>query len=136
MKPKGIDWDKADWSKSNHELAREYGVVRKTVDLARRRRGIQLSKPGHGKGNHEAKGRVIKNQDYVFGTKKAWKRAVRKLYGEACSCCGYHRPPVINHCHHIIAQQDGGLHVVTNGIVLCSRCHDEIHAGLLELPLR
>ncbi len=65
---------------------------------------------------------------------QVWKKAVRSYYGLACVSCGYQKKEIINHCHHRIPTSKGGLNTVRNGIVLCSRCHDEEHAGLLKIP--
>lgn len=46
-----------------------------------------------------------------------------------CQVCGYHRLPA--RIHRLIP---GGPYRVPNIVALCSRCHDEIHAGLTPPP--
>lgn len=153
MKPKGIKWDDVDWTQSNHDLALQYGVRTRTVAKARERRGLPNPRFGHGKGDPNAADREvwklspankpIRDLDYEFacdirkdGRRKAnssFRRAVIDMFGSECSNCGYHKPPVKPHVHHIVSLGEGGKNCIRNGIVLCSRCHDEVHAGLLSL---
>lgn len=42
--------------------------------------------------------------------------------------------PRILELHHLIAHADGGENNAKNLIVLCSRCHDLVHAGKLTIP--
>lgn len=152
MKPKGIDYSTVDWTKSNRELADELGVHIRTIYDARIRRGIPNNKKFAGRGNpnptnqpwkHSSKIIPIDDPDYEFafiskgdGRKKpckSWNNAVLRKYGSVCMNCGYYKPPVQNHCHHIVSISDGGKNTVNNAIVLCSRCHDEVHAKLINL---
>ena len=58
-----------------------------------------------------------------------------------CRSCGWNRgkwtkrDPRILELHHLNQHKDGGHNTATNLVVLCSRCHDEVHAGRLELPM-
>lgn len=57
-----------------------------------------------------------------------------------CQLCGWNREkwtrddPRILELHHIEEHVEGGPNIPENLVVLCSRCHDEIHAGRIELP--
>lgn len=42
--------------------------------------------------------------------------------------------PRILELHHIVEHVAGGLNIPENLIVLCSKCHDDIHAGRRQLP--
>lgn len=61
--------------------------------------------------------------------------------GNQCRVCGWDRAgwtredPRILELHHIAHHADGGSNVASNLVVICSRCHDEVHAGRLELPM-
>lgn len=56
------------------------------------------------------------------------KREVRQRDGFGCVFCGY---PLVRY-HHIIHHADGGLDTSENLVSVCSNCHDEIHAGILQ----
>ena len=56
-----------------------------------------------------------------------------RKFGKACTICQYCKPFINNHCHHIVSLANGGKNTINNGIVLCSRCHDEVHAGIINL---
>lgn len=59
---------------------------------------------------------------------------------DSCELCGWNRSgwskrdPRILELHHIREHAKGGKNIVSNLIVLCSRCHDDIHAEKKELP--
>lgn len=42
--------------------------------------------------------------------------------------------PRILELHHLKAHVEGGGNIATNLIVLCNRCHDDIHAGRRTIP--
>jgi hypothetical protein len=60
----------------------------------------------------------------------------------SCQSCGWNharsRPgdPRILELHHVQQHAAGGPNSLENLVVLCSRCHDELHAGRLTLPTR
>ncbi len=68
------------------------------------------------------------------------QRAVYERDNNTCRLCGWNRScwsredPRILELHHVIQHADGGHNEPGNLIVLCSRCHDGIHAGRLDLP--
>ena len=55
--------------------------------------------------------------------------------------CGWHiekwteRDPRILELHHMVAHKDRGANTVENLVVLCNRCHDELHAKRLDPKL-
>ncbi len=69
---------------------------------------------------------------------------VQKLVYErahsTCQLCKWGRQkwsrkdPRILELHHIAEHADGGPNVPENLVVLCSRCHDDVHAGRRKLP--
>ncbi|MCK4626980.1 MAG: HNH endonuclease [Phycisphaerae bacterium] len=67
--------------------------------------------------------------------KKVYKRA-----GSTCELCGWTRDrwtredPRILELHHVAEHATGGPNTPENLVVLCSRCHDDVHAGRRELP--
>ena len=146
-------YDTLDWTKSNRELSIEMSVGVRAIARARKRRGISKAKLLDGAGHSSPPNRYtlwqsspvtkpINDLDYEFAKKNsktgrggghAWHKAVIRACGYACSLCSYYKPPVANHCHHKIPLSQGGKNTIRNGIVLCSRCHLEVHAGLLEL---
>jgi len=68
------------------------------------------------------------------------QRTVYERANSTCELCGWSRErwtrddPRILELHHITEHADGGPNVPENLVVLCSRCHDDIHAGRRELP--
>lgn len=63
------------------------------------------------------------------------ERAVYARDNNTCRCCGWsretsgHDSPRILELHHREHHAQGGENSVDNLVVLCSRCHDEVHAG-------
>ena len=57
-----------------------------------------------------------------------------------CRLCKWHRKkwtrrdPRILELHHIQEHARGGANIARNLIVICSKCHDEVHAGRKRLP--
>ena len=68
------------------------------------------------------------------------QRTVYERANSTCELCGWNREmwtrsdPRILELHHIAEHADGGPNIPENLLVLCSRCHDDIHAGRRELP--
>ena len=67
--------------------------------------------------------------------KAVYERAVNK-----CENCGWcherwlKSDPRILEIHHIKKHVEGGKNTMENLVVLCSKCHDEIHSGKRKLP--
>jgi len=68
------------------------------------------------------------------------QKTVYERDNNTCRLCAWSREkwnrkdPRILELHHIQEHADGGANVAQNLIVLCSKCHDEIHAGRKQLP--
>ena len=68
------------------------------------------------------------------------QKVVYERANNICQLCGWTREqwtrndPRILELHHITEHADGGANVLENLVVLCSRCHDDIHAHRIELP--
>jgi hypothetical protein len=68
------------------------------------------------------------------------QRIVYERASSTCGLCGWSRArwtrddPRILELHHITEHAEGGPNVPGNLAVLCSRCHDDVHAGRTELP--
>ena len=68
------------------------------------------------------------------------QKKVYKRDRQCCMCCGWNRKrwsredPRILELHHKTEHVDGGLNTEENLVTLCSKCHDEIHAGRQGLP--
>ncbi|MDY7010280.1 MAG: HNH endonuclease signature motif containing protein [Planctomycetota bacterium] len=67
----------------------------------------------------------------------------KKVYERSdttCELCGWNRDrwtrkdPRILELHHVTEHATGGLNTPENLVVLCSRCHDDIHAGRKQIP--
>jgi len=70
----------------------------------------------------------------------AAQKEVYERAGNACQLCGWSRErwtredPRILELHHLLHHVTGGANTPDNLVVLCSKCHDGVHAGRLELP--
>lgn len=68
------------------------------------------------------------------------QRALYERAGNRCQLCGWNRDrwtreaPRILELHHVTEHADGGRNVPENLVVLCSKCHDDLHSGRTELP--
>jgi hypothetical protein len=67
-------------------------------------------------------------------------RAVYERDHSTCRLCGWNRDkwtredPRILELHHISEHAKGGRNIPENLVVLCTRCHDDIHAERRQLP--
>lgn len=68
------------------------------------------------------------------------QRVVYERANNTCQLCGWNREkwtrddPRILELHHVEEHVEGGPNIPENLVVLCGRCHDEVHAGRRELP--
>lgn len=68
------------------------------------------------------------------------QKAVYERAKSSCELCGWNRErwtredPRILELHHLSEHAEGGKNVAENLIVLCSKCHDDVHAGRRQLP--
>jgi hypothetical protein len=68
------------------------------------------------------------------------QKAVYERDDNRCKNCGWDRSqwrredPRILELHHLEEHAEGGPNVKENLVCLCSRCHDELHAGRIHLP--
>jgi hypothetical protein len=73
-------------------------------------------------------GEYVGGNERVFRSVQAWARAVRASRPARCEMCGWDRAKC--DVHHRIPMSNGGLSVVSNGLVLCPNCHREQHEQL------
>ncbi|MGY4767908.1 DUF222 domain-containing protein [Kribbella sp. CWNU-51] len=52
---------------------------------------------------------------------------------KGCVCCG--APPIYCDAHHVISWIDGGETKITNLVLLCKRCHRDLHAGHWDIHI-
>ena len=152
MKSKNIEWDKVDWNLNNGEIARLLGLHTTTVFEARKKRNISpATTPGRCSPENRFKEsykyspvtKPIRDLDYEFsvsirkdGRKKAnksFRQAAIDMLGPICKICGYYKESISNHVHHIIPLSEGGKNNIRNAIILCSRCHNEVHANVITI---
>lgn len=68
------------------------------------------------------------------------QKAVYERDNSTCRLCGWNRArwskrdPRILELHHLSEHAAGGNNIAQNLAVLCSRCHDDVHAGRRRLP--
>jgi len=70
---------------------------------------------------NEGKSYSIANGEHCYKTRHGWSIAVLRHYGNKCERCGWNKARCDS--HHRIAKSKNGLHVISNGIVLCPNCH-------------
>lgn len=86
----------------------------------------------------ESKDRIAESHDRRIPFEV--QKTVYERDNNTCRFCGWRREkwtrkdPRILELHHIQEHVAGGANVAQNLIVLCSKCHDEIHAGRKKLP--
>jgi 5-methylcytosine-specific restriction endonuclease McrA len=141
-----------DWTRSTRELADEYGCTKETVRTYRKRAGFERAQsvrnPVYESIDWSLSRREIAlRYGLSFWTVRKWARRLLKgqkrkptatprkpkIPSLACSECGYLRPGVSNHRHHIIHRKDGGDDSLHNLVSLCPNCHAEAHAGFLTV---
>ncbi len=72
---------------------------------------------------------------------EAVQKAVYSRDANKCRVCGWEHArwtkedPRILELHHLEHHVAGGHNTASNLIVICSRCHDGVHAGRIELPM-
>lgn len=141
-----VDYSNIDWSLSNHSIAQILGITRGSVRKKREKLGLPPSihkSSGNPNPYKGPKRSITTDIDFEFAWKKkgkngkgggkAWSRAVKNAKGVVCQICGYNKNSIINDCHHITPISKGGKNTIRNGIVLCARCHTEVHAGILKI---
>jgi hypothetical protein len=52
---------------------------------------------------------------------------------KGCVCCG--APPIYCDAHHVLSWIDGGETKITNLVLLCKRCHRDLHAGHWDIQI-
>jgi hypothetical protein len=52
---------------------------------------------------------------------------------KGCVCCG--APPIYCDAHHVISWIDGGETKIDNLVLLCKRCHRDLHAGSWDIHI-
>jgi len=68
------------------------------------------------------------------------QKEVYERAANTCQLCAWTREqwtrkdPRIFELHHVVEHVVGGSNTVENLIVVCSRCHDEVHAGRMDVP--
>ena len=68
------------------------------------------------------------------------QKAVYERDENRCKNCGWNRSqwrrddPRMLELHHLEEHAEGGSNIKENLVCLCSRCHDDVHAGRIQLP--
>ncbi len=78
----------------------------------------------------DSRGQVLELGRTVRLFTPAQRRALAVQYG-GCATPGCGAPVAWTETHHVVWWQLGGPTDVANGILLCSHCHHEVHAGRL-----
>lgn len=70
---------------------------------------------------NEGKNYVVEDGMKCYKTRHGWAKAVRTFYGNKCEMCGWDK--TMCDVHHRSEKSKGGVHTLSNGIVLCPNCH-------------
>ncbi len=76
---------------------------------------------------NEGKSYAIKDGGHCYRTRHAWAKAAIRLLGNKCQRCGWSEARC--DVHHKTPKSKGGLHTISNAIVLCPNCHRVHHEG-------
>ena len=68
---------------------------------------------------------AINTGSRCYKTRHAWAKAAIREFGPSCQDCGWNRARC--DVHHRLPKANGGLHTLTNAIVLCPNCHRVRH---------
>lgn len=82
------------------------------------------------------KPRLLEKRQAKALTKKEWRalhKTVAERDGKRCRNCGVERGLDL---HHVIFRSLGGKDVAENLVLLCARCHQDVHGHLLKLRWR
>lgn len=60
------------------------------------------------------------------------RRVVLERDHEQCVACGRGGENILQ-LHHLVYRSQGGTHTEENLATLCRDCHDDVHAGLLDV---
>lgn len=124
--------DAREFARRTRELRTEHGYAVSTRFTGR---------PDLGVGQYilESLDRVAEPHDRRIPEKI--QKEVYQRDNHTCRICHWDRvlwtkeQPRILELHHLKHHAHGGLNTAENLIVICSRCHDEVHAGRLQLPM-
>lgn len=74
---------------------------------------------------NDGKSYAIGDGEHCYRNTRAWSKAVLRHYGNGCMACGWDKARC--DAHHRVPKSRGGLHTISNGIVLCPNCHRVEH---------
>jgi hypothetical protein len=74
---------------------------------------------------NDGKSYAIQDGKHCYRTRRSWAKAAIRQYGNQCSRCGWDRARC--DVHHRKPKAKGGLHTISNAVVLCPNCHREEH---------
>ena len=60
----------------------------------------------------------------------SWRKALIKMFSDACMRCGWNLAPC--DAHHILPKSQGGTQTLENGVLLCPNCHRLAHLGQIS----
>lgn len=91
----------------------------------------------------------MSNSIQVKEWRKRFKHRIVESFGGSCGICNYNKCDEAFHCHHLDPnEKEYSLSYIMSNpqkwkavvpelrkcVLLCSRCHTEVHAGVTELP--
>ena len=129
----------------------ELAYVAKTTEFGRRIRelrteqGIQIATKFTGRPDLKMAEYVLESSTPIMEPHERnipfhVQKQVFQNAGNRCQLCGWTREkwtrenPRIFELHHLTEHAKGGRNTSENLIVVCSQCHDDVHAGRQEIP--
>jgi hypothetical protein len=76
---------------------------------------------------NDGKSYAIEGGERCYKTRHAWAKAAIRFYGNRCEKCGWAEARC--DVHHRHEKASGGLHTLSNAIVLCPNCHRIEHTA-------
>lgn len=77
--------------------------------------------------NYKKQQRKIENGTFRPGVEKELRKKVLERDNFCCKLCFQNSQTKKMQVHHIVPLSDGGDDTISNLIVLCSRCHTDVH---------
>lgn len=122
--------------------AKEFG--RRTREL-RTEQGYKVAtrftgRPDLGPGQYVLQSKEQISDPHDRRISEAVQREVYERDNNTCRLCGWNMDrwrdddPRIFELHHVKEHAKGGTNKADNLIVLCSKCHDDLHAGRVDVP--
>ena len=76
---------------------------------------------------NDGKSYAVQGGDRCYKTRHSWAKAAIRKFGNKCERCGWSAARC--DVHHKNPKAEGGLHTLSNAVVICPNCHRVEHEG-------